>query len=100
MVGNIILLSGLFLLLVTLPLGFLRNSYEEAIKEAQKETYSYIESIKKETQSNKEIIIVDWKTIGNAPREVKVEFEKDMIEKKYRAESNHNNIVVYKKISH
>lgn len=98
MVGNIILLSWLFLLLVTLPLGFLRNSNEEALKEAQKETYLYIESIKKETQSNKEIIIVDWKTIGNAPREVKVEFEKDMIEKKYKVQSSHDGIVAYKKL--
>ncbi len=98
MLGNIILLPLLFLSLLILPLGFLRNSNEEALKEAQKETYSYIESIKKETQSNKEIIIVDWKTIGNAPREVKVEFEKDMVEQKYKVQSSHDGIVVYKKL--
>ena len=99
MLGNIILPPLLFLMVSILPLGFqyIQDIQEEALKGDQKEAYSYIESIKKEAQSNKEIIIVDWETVGNAPRETKVEFEKDMLAKNYKVQSSHDGIVVYRK---
>lgn len=98
MLEKIILLPLLFSLPFLIPIGF-HEIQADSHEEAQKEACSYIDTITKETQSNKETIVVDWDTVGNAPREVKVEFEKDMLEKNYKVQNSHDGIVVYKKVN-
>lgn len=96
MLEKIIFIPLLFSLPFLIPIGF-HIIQADSQEKAQREAGSYIDTITKETQSNKETIVVDWDTVGNAPKETKVEFEKDMLAKNYKVQSSHDGIVVYRK---
>lgn len=64
-----------------------------------KNAESYMDSIKQERASGKNIIIVDTRIIGSADRSYMIEFEKEMAEANYKAQSSHDGIVVYRKVN-
>lgn len=66
---------------------------------AIKNVESYMDSIKQEKVSGKNIIVVDTRIIGSADRSYLIKFEKDMAETNYKVQSNNDGIVVYRKIS-
>lgn len=75
--------------------------YTLKIAETENQSYvnSYIDSIKQETAAGKNIIVVDSQVVGRNGRKYLIEFEKDMVDKNYKVQSNNDGIVVYRKFA-
>lgn len=101
------LLGPLSLLLLLPPIILYINVYKYAVNETlqtaatKNQAYvdAYIDSIKQETAAGKNFIVVDSKVVGRNGRKYLIEFEKDMVDKNYKVQSNNDGIVVYRKFA-
>lgn len=101
------LLGPLSLFLLLPPIILYINVYKYAVNETlqtaatKNQAYvdAYIDSIKQETAAGKNFIVVDSKVVGRNGRKYLIEFEKDMVDKNYKVQSNNDGIVVYRKFA-
>lgn len=96
---SLLLLCAFFIMFLGFDTYICKYTLKTAASKNQAYVEAYIDSIKQETVAGKNAIVVDTKVIGRNGRKYLIEFEKDMLEKNYKAQSSHDGIVVYKKVN-